>query len=203
MTPGIYQILNLINGRSYVGSSCVCVFWRVSSHIRELRNNRHKNTHLQRAWNRYGEGSFCIRVLEVMPSWIGTLGKPTMRSYVERREQSYIDLNVRIGGYNLCPVVGSRFGSTMSEDAKEKIGKAFRGKPLSQSHKDKIREANLGQGRGRKLPKEVCEKMSHSRKGRKLPDSVRNKISESRKGMKFSDDHRKNLSEAQIRRYRS
>ena len=51
---GIYQILNTVNGKFYIGSA-VDFTLRWAQHKWEFKNNRHSNTHLQRAYNKYGE----------------------------------------------------------------------------------------------------------------------------------------------------
>lgn len=57
MTSGIYAIVNTINGKVYIGSS-KSVEGRCNGHFRDLRNHKHYNVKLQRAWNKYGEQSF-------------------------------------------------------------------------------------------------------------------------------------------------
>lgn len=60
---GIYGIKNLLNGKMYVGQSKdIKHRWR--SHRMELRNNRHINNHLQRAYNKYGEEYFVFGIIE-------------------------------------------------------------------------------------------------------------------------------------------
>ena len=60
---GVYQILNLINGKIYIGSS-VKLSVRCAIHTKELRRNIHSNPKLQLAWNKYGEENFEFSVLE-------------------------------------------------------------------------------------------------------------------------------------------
>ena len=57
MNSGIYIIENKQDGKIYVGSS-VNVTTRLKQHITKLKYNKHSNSHLQRAWNKYGEASF-------------------------------------------------------------------------------------------------------------------------------------------------
>lgn len=54
---GIYFIQNKINNHIYIGSS-LNIKQRFSNHKSTLRHNRHKNQHLQNAWNKYGEENF-------------------------------------------------------------------------------------------------------------------------------------------------
>ena len=63
MSIGIYKIQNLLNGKVYIGQS-VDIEKRWSVHKTELKNNYHYNTHLQNAWNKYGEENFEFSVVE-------------------------------------------------------------------------------------------------------------------------------------------
>jgi group I intron endonuclease len=61
---GIYKIVNKVNGKYYVGSSTnIKIRWK--NHIKELNKNRHKNPHLQSAWNKYGMDNFEFNIVEL------------------------------------------------------------------------------------------------------------------------------------------
>lgn len=62
--PGIYAIINLINGKMYVGSSVDMEYRWFSRHLNHLQKNKHENQHLQSSWNKYGEENFEIIILE-------------------------------------------------------------------------------------------------------------------------------------------
>lgn len=62
---GVYQILCNPTGKRYIGSTSMTFNRRLSHHISLLRSGSHKNSYLQRSWNKYGEESFSISVLEV------------------------------------------------------------------------------------------------------------------------------------------
>lgn len=57
MNSGIYMILNLNNDKVYIGQS-YDVDTRLRKHKEALIGNYHKNDHLQKAFNKYGEDSF-------------------------------------------------------------------------------------------------------------------------------------------------
>ena len=62
---GIYKIINIADGKYYVGRS-VNVERRMKRHRFHLRGNYHDNSHLQNAWNKYGEDKFNFFLLEVV-----------------------------------------------------------------------------------------------------------------------------------------
>ena len=59
---GIYKIENLINHKVYIGQT-VDYTRRVYLHTHYLMNNRHINTHLQNAWNKYGSDNFKFELI--------------------------------------------------------------------------------------------------------------------------------------------
>lgn len=60
---GIYKITCISNSKIYIGSS-IDIKRRIQNHKAALRNNRHDNIHLQRAWNKYGENNFTFEIIE-------------------------------------------------------------------------------------------------------------------------------------------
>lgn len=64
MAGGVYAITNTKNGKKYVGSSCNLAK-RKNQHFSDLRNDRHSNIHLQRAYHKYGESDFVWEILEI------------------------------------------------------------------------------------------------------------------------------------------
>ena len=57
---GIYEILNTVNGKRYIGSA-VYIVGRFARHRMHLRRGTHHSVHLQRAWNKHGEEAFEFR----------------------------------------------------------------------------------------------------------------------------------------------
>src|SRR5690242_8081336 len=78
-TSGVYQILCKPTGKIYIGSTVdLCARWNI--HRIMLRRKTHHNTHLQQAWDKYGEESFEFSVLEFVKV-----------SALLQTEQSWID----------------------------------------------------------------------------------------------------------------
>lgn len=60
---GIYAICNKWNGKMYIGSS-KNLGSRINEHRRDLKNNKNACSLLQKAYNKYGEKSFCYKLIE-------------------------------------------------------------------------------------------------------------------------------------------
>lgn len=104
---GIYQIRNLVNNKIYIGSSCN-LYKRKRTHFYELKNNIHKNSKLQKSFNKYGEQNFIFEVIEFCSK---------ENQYII--EQYWIDrFNIVKTGYNIQPKVES---ITITDDILEKF----------------------------------------------------------------------------------
>jgi group I intron endonuclease len=66
MTCGIYEIICMESGKTYVGSS-KNIENRFYRHICELNRNTHKNKQLQNDWNKYGgESNFIFDIVKLV-----------------------------------------------------------------------------------------------------------------------------------------
>lgn len=63
---GIYQILNVVNNKVYIGQTTECFLKRFWHHNWSLNSNRHANKYLQNAWNKYGKDMFEFSVIHVL-----------------------------------------------------------------------------------------------------------------------------------------
>lgn len=91
MTSGVYSIRS-VSGKEYVGSS-VNVEARWATHRSELNAGKHHCHALQKAWKKYGAGSFQFTILEVCSP-----------NHLRSREQYHIDK--RQPEYNSTKLVG-------------------------------------------------------------------------------------------------
>lgn len=90
----IYQILNVIDDKVYVGST-INKASRKNQHYTKLRSNKHYNTYLQNAFNKYGQDYFIFSVLESDVQ----IDKLTERELHWINAKNSLD---RKYGYNLC-----------------------------------------------------------------------------------------------------
>ncbi|MEC3020616.1 GIY-YIG nuclease family protein [Bacillus cereus] len=91
MSIGIYTITNVENKKVYIGQS-TNLEARENRHFWFLKQNRHPNDHLQKAFNKYGQDNFVFEIIE-----------ETTDTDLDKKEMYYISLlksNNRKYGYN-------------------------------------------------------------------------------------------------------
>lgn len=202
---GIYEIVNLVNGKRYVGSA-VDAPHRFREHRWRLAAGTHHSRHLQSAWIKHGEAAFDFRVIhECAPHLLIA------------EEQAEFDR--KRPEYNVCPIAGSTLGKRHTAEAKAKIGDRLRGSKRNPS----VVEATAAQLRGRKLTPERTAHLAgnahakgakHSEgwkaanaerlqkqyedgvRSRERPPEYREKIAASLRGRTLSAEHRAKVSAA-------
>jgi group I intron endonuclease len=92
---GIYKIVNLKNGKFYVGSS-KNIIRRFGIHKSALKHNRHHCIYLQRSWNKHGAAAFIFEILKEM-------SQPTESQLFEEELKHIQDL---LPAYNVGGVGG-------------------------------------------------------------------------------------------------
>ena len=63
---GIYQIVNLVNGKVYVGQTIERFQRRYWHHNWCLNSHKHFNKYLQNEWDEYGENVFEFRIIHIL-----------------------------------------------------------------------------------------------------------------------------------------
>ena len=109
---GVYQIYNLVNKKSYIGSTKQSFKIRMKHHLNSLKRGDHKNLHLQRAWDKYGEENFEFSILEICDK------KDTYAV-----EQRYLDERDIENSYNINP---NATGLTECIETREKLAKSHK-----------------------------------------------------------------------------
>lgn len=163
----IYGILNLINGKIYIGSA-VNTNTRFNTHKSKLNLNKHPNKHLQGAWNEYGVFAFDFLILEHV-IW---------KSDLLEREEYWINLTNCCDpscGYNKRKIPNSNLGLKLgpaSEERKAKLSKIHKGRIISEEQREKIRNTLTGF----KHSEETKAKVSAAGMGRKFSKDRNAKI---------------------------
>lgn len=193
-TSGIYSIVNLVNGKIYVGSA-VNLNKRWKNHKVELRLDRHCNIYLQSAWNKYGEENFSFIVLEYCE-----------REKLIEREQFWIDWNNccdREVGYNLAPKAGSLLGFKPTPETLAKLSAIRKGKPRSEAAKAAIKAGWEKRKAAGPVSEETRAKMSKAQTGKKASEETKIKMSEQRKGNQWAKGYKQSDDEIENRRLKT
>lgn len=110
---GVYCLRNTRNNKQYVGSA-LDIIARWKDHRLRLKTDTHANSHLQRAWNLYGN-VFRLSIIE-----------RCLPQKCLEREQHWIDrynATDRNKGYNINPTAGSRLGVRLSKEKRRQFSK--------------------------------------------------------------------------------
>ena len=187
MTCGIYAVVNKKNNKQYIGSAAsIENRWRI--HRSYLNRNLHHSPHLQAAWNKYGEGSFQLIILQ-----------ECLRSELLDCEQIF--LNKR-PDYNVLLIAGSSRGWHHSDETKKKMSLDRAGNQWGLGYKftDEQKVASRKSKVGRVFSEETRIKISKSNSGKKLSEETKQKIRETNLGHTHTEESKKKMSLAHIGR---
>lgn len=158
--PGIYAIKNVLNDKCYIGST-IDLYRRRCEHISQLRNNKHKNRHLQFSWNKNGEDVFVFEVLEVIDDY----------DQLQTTEQRYLDDCVN--KYNIREIAESNRGMKLSprtEEQRKRMSEQRKGKTSSfkgKKHTEESLRKNRESHTGKKQSQETIDKRVAKNTGKK------------------------------------
>lgn len=199
---GIYRLLNINTNKYYVGSA-VNFRNRLKDHLSRLRRNAHHSPRLQNSYNRHGESAFVFEIVEIVedksklieieqkyiddgiafgviynasPTAASILGKKDSEATKKRKSeaQQRVPLEVR----QARSLVARKLERT--QEWKDNISKAHKGKKLSDEHKKKLSEAHKNKPDSVKLKVAEAIRMSDiARGGKRHSDESKRKISES------------------------
>lgn len=176
---GIYAIVNLIDGKQYIGSSRNLAHRR-RCHFSDLRIGRKEaNRNLQTAYNLFGAEHFAFHVIEYLDENISD-------KELISREQFWMD--TLQPEYNVNKIAGSFFGeSAFTEEAKKK-----RYEKISVKLKGRKRIITWKNGmKGKKLTDAAKKHLSEINTGKRNPSF----------GLKRSDETRAKMSAKAAKTY--
>lgn len=191
---GIYYILNTLNKKIYIGSSCH-INRRFYEHKYFLNKNTHANKHLQSAWNKYGEDVFEFGIIELIDSKKEDLldVEQIWLDYF----QSYDDKN----GYNISAYAEGSGGYKVSKETRKKIRKWHIGQKASEKTRKKLslqRMGELNNFYGKHHSEETKEYLRKIKTGRKLSETHKHKIIKNLRHDGWSDEERNKMREFRI-----
>lgn len=113
--PGIYKLVNQLNGRVYIGSA-FNLLNRKRQHFWYLNSNTHQNKFLQNDYNKCGKKYFKFEILELVKR----------KSNLIEIEQKYLNkfFDNTTMCYNICPIAYSKTGTRHSPETKKKMSLA-------------------------------------------------------------------------------
>lgn len=181
-TGRIYRIDNLENGNFYIGQTYKTLSQRFTSHKCEA-NRGDVDSRLYRSMRKYGVDMFTIEDVEIREFET----KQEAKTWMNEREPYYISLlkppyNTAPGGLGHTGVQWTEerkirfrelmsgennpnFGKEMSEETRQKLSDALKGRIISEETRKKTSETMKG------VPKseETRQRMSEAQKGREKP----------------------------------
>ena len=195
----IYTITNIMNGKIYIGYT-ENYNERIFNHKNELKLNRHKNTHLQLSYNKYGEENFVFEILEeCLEEFLVSL---------EHYWCNILDTHNPERGYNIGATnPNSRssrpmLGKIHSLETRLKISKNRKGKAkgknnyfYGKTHSEETKRKMSIKKKGKVFFEETISKMSESKKGI-VPKNL-DSIKGWNKGRKMSPEYGKRISDIQ------
>lgn len=190
LETGVYCIKNKLNDKTYIGSTMSGFNKRFQEHIHYLRNNNHHSKYLQRAFNKYGESNFVLKILHRTPP-----------EYCRKLEQLYLKRNMYDYNASQC-ATGGLNQNTIDRDSlidSLEIYSRYKGNSYADSLKgtnlnsDKLSRILSGKSYSYyNISEDLIEKCKSVRdkcsntywKGKKRSAKDRRKISEKLKGKK-------------------
>lgn len=191
MNIGIYSLTNRNNGKRYIGQSRN-LQKRKTTHEWLLRNHRHFNIHLQRAWD--SGDRFDFEILE----------ECTKEELNEKEIEWIKKLDTMRCGYNLCEGGEATDGYHFTEEQKEKISKANKGRKTTeetiQKRKNTLKEHMKDEEFSKQLResrRQQAKKRGFGGHNKGIPCSEEKKtvLSEKLKGRYISQEHKDKLRE--------
>lgn len=183
-TSGIYRITCTSINKFYIGSA-VNLRKRWLRHLNELSRNIHYNAKMQRAFNKYGEASFIVEVVELV----------LIPEMLTVREQYWLDKLKPF--FNIAPIAGSllgmpspRIGIPHTEETRKKMSQSQTGRTHAPETKEKIRVGRVG----KKWNEEAHAKASAAHMGKRGTFLGKKHSAESKEKMLLAHfDERKTL----------
>lgn len=167
----IYQVVNTLNDKIYIGSTCNELRVRFRQHKARSNQTKYKETEFYTCLKE-NKDCFKIILLEYFPC--------NTKQELEKREYEVIQLKIQELGrdkiYNLClanngegnHMFGNKnvmFGKHHTDEAKKKISEVHKGKTISEELKMKISTIH----KGKQVSDVTKQKMSEAIKGEKHP----------------------------------
>ena len=173
MSGGVYQILNTVNGKRYIGSTSSFAR-RLKRHKHDLLEGSHHSRALQRAWDKYGEAAFEFEKMLICAS--------ANTQFFEQRAIERYKPEYNIAKNATAPMLGRNHSpATRAKMSALLVGNTrTKGHKQTPEHKQNISVATSGRVR----TAEHRINNAAPRIGRPLPLETRNRIGAAQLGKK-------------------
>lgn len=181
MDQGIYKIINVVNGKFYVGSA-VSFRKRKARHFSELRNGKHNNRHLQAAWCKYGEQAFVFVVVEEVVDRADLLAIENrwLSPHVGQEYCYNIGRDATAPALGMSGELSPTWGYRHTAEAKEQIGVHSRGRAHTSDSRERIRQSLLGKPKSAAVRAKISATLSgtgNHNYGKPRSDAFKEKVS--------------------------
>lgn len=129
---GVYQILNIINGKKYIGSS-VDLYNRLHSYLSLAKKGKVHNLHLQSSFDKYGIENFSVSIIEKLDTQ--GLTKDAVKEKLIVLEQKWV--NLLSPEYNKRKKVDLNYQISPTLSTREKISNSMKKAIRDGNHKIK------------------------------------------------------------------
>lgn len=181
--PCVYAIKNIVNNKIYIGST-IHPEKRKNAHFNLLRKGKHHSTHLQRAFDIYGEECFTFEIIEI----VNDVNNKSLDK-LRKREKYYIDF---------YKTTDREYGYNESESTTN-FSASGQNHPLYGKNRAELGHKNYW--KGKKIPEYIRIKMRKPRSEQARENMRKNHADFTGKnnpmyGRKFTEEHRQKISRA-------
>lgn len=158
----VYCITNNETNKKYIGITVQGIITRFAKHCYEASQG--SNRYLCRAIRKYGVDAFKIEVIDECSNF----------EELKELEKYYIDKynTLAPNGYNMTMGGDGALGRPLTEETREKMAAARRGKtPWNKG----VKNSQVGHWKGKTMSQEARQKMSIAKKGKKLSEETKEK----------------------------
>jgi group I intron endonuclease len=194
---GIYRIINLHDGKQYIGSASSFKH-RLYDHSNKLKNNEHHNPIIQHAFTKYGSNAFRFEIVEILSNDEICKQLVFEQRYLDEifKIKNHYDYYYNVAKNASAPMIGRRHTDEsikkMSGENNPSFGKRGSDSPnFGRKHSPetierlKERPSNLGRKWTNNQKKHLSEKNrgdGNPRFGQKVSDATKKLISDSNRG---------------------
>lgn len=177
---GVYMLSFYGSDKFYIGSTSLSFEKRLRVHLSELRNGRHHNQPMQRAYVKYGESAIVMEPIIIC-------------SPKDCVSMEVLAIRFMRPSYNASSVSNTRKGVITSDETKAKLSNAHKGKTLTEEHKKNISIGLIGKY---VMPDKHREALSERMTGRTVSLSTREKIRVANVGKQHTQETKEKMSKA-------